>query len=426
MMAGGAMPGGAPAAAAPQPAQPQPAQPQPAPAPLHDPPFIYRAHGLGLVVAVAADDLLSQSAGEWQGLLNTIGSLRWVWYRRQGISAQRENREFWDWPVPGVGLAPVTAFQVLITAFVIAIGPVNYWWLRRRGKLHLLVMVVPLSAALVTLALFGYALAVDGLGVRVRARSLTRLDQRTGEVACWARIAYYAGLAPSEGLNFSSDVAAIPLLPQSQDERHGELRRRTMSWSSEGQNLVSGWIVSRTPTQFLTVRSRRSAAGLQVKSGQGSLPPQIENRLGVRIERLLLADAEGNHFRAEAIPSGGAAKAEPADLTAERIAFRKLYDLRRPQVPPGFDGQRSRLVATRRWRWTSPWNNSLPPATLSSSLLERELEFALLGFSRTQGGQAAGLQPRSYVAVVERSPEVEYGVDSYREEESLHVVVGRW
>ncbi len=414
------MPGDAPV---PQTAPPTPPR---TPAPLHDPPFVSRRHGLGLVAAVAADDLCAQEAEQWQGLLNTIGLDRWVWFRRHGLSPQRENRDFWNWPIPGVGLAPVTAFQVLITAFVVAIGPLNYWWLRRRGKLHLLVMVVPLSAALVTLALFGYALAVDGLGVRVRCRSYTLLDQRTGEASCWARTSYYAGLAPSGGLKFSDDVAAIALLPQTPDERHGELRSRTLSWLPGEQKLVSGWIASRAPTQLLTVRSRRSAAGLQVKLAAGGAPAQVENRLGVRVERLLLADAAGNHYRAESIAPDGTATLEAADLGVEGAWLGALYEQRRPADPSAFDRRNSGFVSGVRFRWVSPWNNALPPATLQTSLLERELDWAFRLVAPGAGSKPPGLSPRSYLAIVERSPEVEYGVDSYEEEESLHLVVGRW
>ncbi|MCH8046597.1 MAG: hypothetical protein IID44_23060 [Planctomycetes bacterium] len=39
------------------------------------------------------------------------------------------------------------------------------------------------------------------------------------------------------------------------------------------------------------------------------------------------------------------------------------------------------------------------------------------------GGQ---MDRRSYVAIVDRSPEVELGLESAQEEASFHVIVGRW
>ena len=43
----------------------------------------------------------------------------------------RENNGYWNWMVRGVGAAPVGTFLLLITLFVVVIGPVNYLLLRR-------------------------------------------------------------------------------------------------------------------------------------------------------------------------------------------------------------------------------------------------------------------------------------------------------
>jgi hypothetical protein len=55
-----------------------------------------------------------------------------------------------------------------------------------------------------------------------------------------------------------------------------------------------------------------------------------------------------------------------------------------------------------------------------TGILERSVAEAL--------GAAAGqrLLPRSYVALVERSPEFEAGLESASDESSLHVIYGRW
>ena len=114
--------------------------------------------------------------------------------------------------IPGVGLVPVTRFQILITLFVVVIGPVNYYSLRRWGKLNLTVLTVPTGAIFLTAALLLYALLSDGLGVRLRApehdahRSNNRRSHGAGR-GC----PYYAGLAPAGGLMFSGDTAVVPL-----------------------------------------------------------------------------------------------------------------------------------------------------------------------------------------------------------------------
>ena len=102
-------------------------------------------------------------------------------------------------------MAPVGQFQFLVTLFAIAIGPLNYWLLKRANKLPMLLATVPIAAAGTTLLLFMYGLFADGFGVRARARTLTLLDQTQEEAVSWGRLSYYAGLAPRDGLAVPTD-----------------------------------------------------------------------------------------------------------------------------------------------------------------------------------------------------------------------------
>src|SRR5690606_327498 len=185
------------------------------------PPFLTRASGLGLVAAIGSDGKFNAAAFNWNWLYNTIGPERWQWSMRYGVSLHRPNQDYWNFMIPGIGLPPVRQFQAIITLFVIVIGPVAYYWFRRRGILNLLVVAVPTAALVVTLAMFAYAYLADGLGVRVRARSFTHIDQRRGQAACWARLAYYAGIAPGGGLTFTDDMIVWPLELNPQSNPYG-------------------------------------------------------------------------------------------------------------------------------------------------------------------------------------------------------------
>lgn len=393
------------------------------------PPFLVRHFGTGMVVAAETDDLFKQPAQHWIWMLNTLGPDRWLWYRRHGLSLERKNGEFWNWLIHGVGLAPVTEFRVLITVFVLAIGPLNYFWLRRRGQLHLLVVFVPLAALAVTLSLFGYALVADGLDVRVRARTYTQIDQRTGQAACWSRVSYYAGLAPGGGLVFPDDMVVLPLAAndgQASDMAH----RQNVIWSTHKQELVSGWLASRTPTEFITVRSRTTQAGLRFVPPRGQLAPQVENQLGTRIVRLLLADGDGKHFHAANIAAAARVELAAVDPADEEAAIYDIVADHQPGLPEGFVPPNSSygFGGGRRYRFTAA-NNSLPAASLAGGRLETNLRDAVMGpgkhvsWSKPDGFPLA---PRNYLAIVERSPEVVFGIDDPREEKSLHVVVGSW
>ena len=149
--------------------------------------FVRRDVGLGRVVAITQQNPFPGTSLDWGWIFNAVGPDRYSWISRHGISFEQQNDDFWNFLIPGVGLAPVGAYRILITLFVIAIGPVNYFLLRKWRRLHLLLFTVPASAAVITSLLIAYALAADGFAVRVRARSITQLDQRVGQAATWSR-----------------------------------------------------------------------------------------------------------------------------------------------------------------------------------------------------------------------------------------------
>ena len=402
--------------------------------------FVVRPCGLGLVAAIASTDQFDQ--GEkfpWKWLYNTIGASRWQWSARTGATIYGTNENFWNFLIPGVGLVPVTSFQILITLFVLVIGPVNYYLLRRWGKLNLTVLTIPSGALFLTAALLLYALASDGLGVRLRARSMTHIDQKTGEATCWSRLSYYAGLAPAGGLTFSGDTLVVPLEVQPVASMEGGARR-AIDWTRTDpsranspleQRLSEGWLNSRTPTQLITGRIRKSKTGLEIHSARGeSKTPQVKNLLGSTILQLMLTDDEGNEFTASSIPASATVQFDKISSTKSLL---ELFATNQPQVPnatsePGHNG----FFGLNRRRpyyqggvyaptgYISPNSPTFASAPQNGGILERS-------FSEIQVAIATGsLPPRSYVAVVEHSPEFQPGTALAKEEVSFHVVVGNW
>lgn len=385
------------------------------------PPFLLREYDQGMIVAIARNDPLPGEELFWNWLLNSLTCQRWDWTRRHGLSMLQTNVEFWRFQIPGVGLPPINAFRMLITLFVLAIGPLNYWLLRRRRQLQLLVVTIPLGAAVITLALFGYALVADGLGTRVRARSVTLLDQRRGQASCWARMAYYAGTTPSGGLAFPADVAVLPFefVPGERTSR-----RQEMIWEDD-QRLVSGWLATRTPTQLLTLRSRATDARLDVTSpGKDAAGLEVTNRLGTRIDSLLVCAENGKCYAAQGLAPGVKAPLQEIALADAQVGMGKAYQANKPEYPQGLDPGRlwiaSRRGYSRRYRYAYRSSSNLEP-TQDTSRLEEALY--ALDPARNSGRP---LPPRSYVAIVQRSPEVVLGLSRAREEGSFHVILGTW
>lgn len=383
--------------------------------------FVFRQVNMGMIVAVGDEDPFTDPAAwgarGWSWMLNCLGSKRFLWYQRFGMSGVRKNGDFWDFLIPGVGLAPIMAFRILITLFVLFIGPVNYWLLRRWRSLHLLVVTVPLSAAVVTVAIFAYALVADGLGTRVRARSFTRIDQRRGQAACWARLSYYTGLAPVGGLRFPSDVVVIPMKPVPADRR---TRTRELIWE-EDQWLSSGWLPARTPTQMIAVRSRASALGLSVTETEATPGVvQVANRLGTPIRQLVVRSKGGQYFRAADVAIDRTVEAEAAELVDVQAWLEETFRECDPSFPVGMDrpgqtGASGWGNSRAGWQWAFD-RVDIPASSQKTGLLEMSLA----------AGRIGRLEPGSYLAIVDRSPEVVMGVSSAREEASLHVILGNW
>ncbi len=171
--------------------------------------FRLRDHGLGTVVVIDAQDPFQQEPLFWHWVLRTLGTNRWLWQKRHGMSLQSNNDDFWQFLIPGVGAAPVKSFLATIALFVIVIGPVNFFLLKRIKRLYLLPLTVPLAAAVTTVLMIAYALVSDGLSTRMRLRSFTYIDQPGDTTVCWSRQAYYAAQRPPVASRSRPTAASI-------------------------------------------------------------------------------------------------------------------------------------------------------------------------------------------------------------------------
>lgn len=394
-------------------------------------PFVWRSYQQGAVVAIDSAEPFPGEPADWAWILNTLTTPRWTWFERHGVSVSRDNIDFWNFLIPGVGLAPVTEFRVLITLFVLLIGPVNYFFLQRRDKVHLMVLTVPSFAAAVTLALFLYGLVSDGLSVRVRPRSFTEIDQRTGQTTCWSRLSYYAGLAPGGGLTFSDDVLVVPIEPTGDDySRDSNRRTRFVRWGEE-QRLESGWLPSRSPTQLLTVRSRESEWGLRITEGDSAgATGTVHNELGTPIRQLFVVGASGQAYWADNVAVDAEAALQPIDYRQALVKLKATYDAAKPTVPPGVNPSgRNSLFGFRNRRFWGYSAGNIQPAATMTSRLEDGIAWAEDPTRWTSGTAAGSLDPsvyRTYLAIVDVSPEVEYGFDGARPESAFHVIRGKW
>ena len=366
--------------------------------------FAVRAFGLGTVTAFRHATLGSSFEPETVAAIQqSLLGARLMSVSRHGNKPDEANADFNNWLIPGVGVAPIGQFQILISLFVLAIGPLNYWWLKRRGKLPLLLATAPAAAVLVTLALMSYGVLGDGLGVRVRARSFTLLDQTSGESTTWGRVSYYAGINPRRGLSMPSDAVVYPIPSPWSMGRYGQgaSLERTIAWT-DAQELSRGWLPSRTTTQYLAINARASKKRLDLQLVKGEM--QVDNRLGAAVTHLVVQDRKGQLFWLEALPAGARGLAKHADPLKLSGSIRQLFSDNYPEFPPGAE--------------TSSYGG-YPDIVLSRGMLEAQIEAINSPIvQRWTNG--------SYIAVTDRAIELEFGVDDVSEEASFHVLRGLW
>lgn len=362
-----------------------------------------RPWGLGAVAAFA--EPLRSADSRWVRF-SPLRPRLW-WSQRHGFLPDAGSPEFNNWLIPGVGVAPIGMFQLLVSAFVILIGPVNYFWLMRRKQLPLLVITAPLGAAAVTILLFGYGLLSDGFGVQMRVRSLTWLDQPAGEAASWARCSYFAALAPDEGMTLPRNVAVTPIVPGSgagrRSRRAEQFSQREVVWD-DAQRLTRGWLPTRTPIQYLQTAAGPSAAGLRITDLGERI--RVVNELQTEVLQCAVQTEAGELYWLESLAPGGVAEVARADVTQVLAKLRALFAEHEPAYPVGAPAP-------------SLGNRGYYGPYFSGSILESFLSAISSPLVRELGD-------RSYVAVTAAPVAVPLGVEDAAQEASFHVVRGRW
>jgi hypothetical protein len=371
--------------------------------------FAVRGWGLGAITAFrrtlhGSRELDNQEAT--RVVSQSLLAPRQQWGGRFGSVPNDSNVDFNDWLIPGVGMAPVGSFQVLITLFVLAIGPFTYWFLRRMGKLPMLVAIVPAAAIFTTFSLFAYGVLIDGVAARVRGRSITILDQRSGQCAAWGRYSYYAGIAPRAGMTVPVDQAMFPILPNWSSifgfGGRQSMTEREVVWDDE-QRLTRGWLASRTPTQYHAIAARKTPKRLELRSTAEGM--RVTNQFDAEIVGAAIHDHDGKFYWCEALPidQGVVIKAVEQSEVASKV--RRLFTENLPELPAGDDGRQS--------------YNGYYSLAVSDSVMEARL-------GAINSPQVTGWGPGRYIAFTKTAIELTPGVEGIDEDNSFHVIEGSW
>jgi hypothetical protein len=355
---------------------------------------------LGKVVLIQAPDPFPGSFQFWKSIVNLHEDGQVVWADRMGIDVPSGNDNYWMWLIPSVGQPPVKSFVLLNTLFVILVGPICYFFFRRRHRLYLLYFFAPCMAFLVTFSLFAYALAADGTRTKTRSRQLTWIDAAGGYAVGQSRQTYYAVLGSGDGIELSSDTAVYPVRNTPAHNRYYRPRDRSgsrgrISVSPAKQRLGGDFCPPRNQVQYLMTRPQTIDRSVEfVFSAEGS---RVTNHLPYTIHQLVSCDENRGYWQAENIRPGASTALASCKATV-------LGDLLGPDVLPPL-GSVPMLQNNRR-------RGGGPGTGIQVSLLEKRLE-----------RWSSRLPPKTFVATAELIDD-RLGVEAAVVLDSVHVVMG--
>lgn len=307
-----------------------------------------------------------------------------------------------DWLVEGYGLPPVRWFQVLITAFVIFIGPINYVVLRYLRRIHLMLFTVPFGSGLICVALFGATAFSDGFVPRSRILSFSIVDQVNDEALLWSRESYFTPSIPESGFNYPSDTVALPFA-----RARSNVVPFECDSSGGGMNYQKGSMRGRTTSQFLVSHSSTTPAEIEIVS-QNAEQIEAVNRFPVSLTAIGIVDEEGRIFRAENVSSG---ETFVAELAGEIWLSPTLGRATRERAPSYPDGMEPGGPVSRQ-------------RTLNDSGLFRNM--GQLGFLVQEMLDKEEFEPKTYWFIADGNPLVSSPIPDVQSTQNLHLVKGYW
>jgi hypothetical protein len=212
--------------------------------------------------------------------------------------------------VENIGI-PVRVLFLFMLAFVILIGPVNFFWLGRARRRIWLLWTVPLFSLFTCVLLFGYMILSEGWNGHIRAEAVTMLDEVNQRAATVGWLGYYSPTTPGGGLHFDFNTELTPHVLR--DHRYYNNNRRPCSvdWT-EDQHLDSGWLIAKVPTHFLVRRNEKRLERIIVRQ-EGEKAPVLVNALKTDIQTIWVVGSNGQVYSASNVGAGAEATLAPTN-----------------------------------------------------------------------------------------------------------------
>lgn len=166
--------------------------------------------------------------------------------------------------IPGVDAAPTGVFFLLILLFAVVVGPLSYLYFRKRRRLPMLLVSIPVLGFVCTVGILLYGIFSEGFGVMGVVRSFSVLDQEAHLASAFSASTLYAGLQPAALQPRPDSVVHCASFTRQRRGQRGS--QATLQVDLDAGFRMRGSILpSRTPTPFVATTVGRARQRLRFR-----------------------------------------------------------------------------------------------------------------------------------------------------------------
>ncbi len=186
---------------------------------------------------------------------------------------------------------PIFMLVLIMTVFVLLVGPLNYVLLMKRRRTALMVVTMPLISLAFCILVFTFVAISSGFALRGKIFGYTYLDQNDRVASTYAHVSLLAPNMTRRNLVFDTNDN-VTLFHNASFE----------VLDKPGMEIDSGYIPVRTALNYTVNRCESTNERLRVNRTDGGL--EIVNGLSAPLSHFLYNDGDGSLHYAENVPEG--------------------------------------------------------------------------------------------------------------------------
>lgn len=302
---------------------------------------------------------------------------------------------------------PRYVFEFSILIYLLAVGPLTFFVLKRRHKLNLMFVIVPVISTLFCSTILAYAIFAEGFDTRVNLFTFTSLDQRSGRQTTSSIAHVYSGMTPSAYSFSGPDYGLVNFTDG------GRIQR--VSWSDDGEQISGGEIRARSNHQLYGRSSNEANSKLTFAINRSGESATVRNGFDVPVTAVA--------FRSEDCSGHEAWFCRMADVGETVDATKMTIDDISGKLQKTSHQKMSATVYAINKSYSYRANN-IGLSSIENSEVADELGTAWQMNAFRIGRHLESNDGRGYIAVTENSINYKVPIENAKLETEMHVVKG--